>query len=271
MRRIESAHIVSDGSPVHDKGVSEIVEGKLAPSKTGAAIFALIRAHGWVVVRPYNQGDFNARARVNPELEWLKGQPGLVAEIEFSSSTFAHVIWVKGVPLPNPRAIVFPGFEADEVLLHELVHAARALSGDFDAAAMKGAMAPYDTEEEFVAIMVANIYISEKGKPAVFLRRSHSTEATGLAEKDTDPEIFLYKDDNYRLVKKFCDQHPRVSRMVADVPAKFNPVRAYYDTTTLTIKEDIDVPVPYRVKQSYERPPLTDDYLIRLLKPRYRE
>jgi hypothetical protein len=66
------------------------------------------------------------------------------------------------------------GADADEVLLHEMLHAYRALAGHVRMDACQ--VAPdkqYDNIEEFWAIVVTNVYLSEKGK--TLLRQDHAS------------------------------------------------------------------------------------------------
>ena len=57
---------------------------------------------------------------------------------------------------------VGPGSEPDVVLFHELVHGHRMMKGRLNRAATSGNHENYDNEEEFLAIVVANVYISAK-------------------------------------------------------------------------------------------------------------
>jgi len=85
----------------------------------------------------------------------------------------------------------------DEVLFHEMVHAGRLLGHDDGS----------DDEEEYFAILIANIYISEKGKSFSSLRRTHDAMSISLTEAEAQPMGYLFKDDNYRMIEKFCGQH----------------------------------------------------------------
>ena len=56
----------------------------------------------------------------------------------------------------------FPGAEPDETLFHELVHVTRQLRGLQTGRRVDG---DFGNEEEYLATMIANLYLSEKGKP----------------------------------------------------------------------------------------------------------
>ncbi len=75
--------------------------------------------------------------------------------------------------------------DADEVLLHEMLHGLRQMAG----VSMCGTQTRrYDTSEEFAAILVTNIYRSEVGRPN--LRADHSFSST-LSPALSDPVAFL--------------------------------------------------------------------------------
>jgi hypothetical protein len=122
-----------------------------------------------------------------------------------------------------------PGTGPDEVLLHELVHASRQIGGVARSRAVGG---KYDNEEEFIAIMIDNIYLSEKNQTQL---RAHHDGHTILAS----PDKFL---DNvqkltlpaYRIIELFRWRQPILYADLAAIGpghgpgrAKFNPVREW--------------------------------------------
>jgi hypothetical protein len=139
-----------------------------------------------------------------------------------------------------------------------------------------------DKEEEYFAVLVANIYISEKGKSFKDLRYHYELSSRSMTEAEVEPFVYLFQYDqakkvnHYDLVAKFCRQHPSVAPMIGKAPAKFNPIRDYYaaQNTLRDIPIDIPihepVPVPIRIMQNEPYVLITDDYLISLLEPRYR-
>ena len=115
-----------------------------------------------------------------------------------------------------------PGFEPDEVLIHELVHAAREMRGVEYLLPVTGG---YDTQEEFLGVVVTNIYLSEKGQ-TVFAR-NHGTgvlkhpEAFLDARIHPSPRVLL---ERFRLAQPaFWDALVRIG----PAAARFNPVRQY--------------------------------------------
>lgn len=77
--------------------------------------------------------------------------------------TFSPDIW-------TGSAMAGPGNAPDEVLYHELVHATRLMNGVLDSKPMNGG---YDDQEELLAVMLTNIYQSEKGQ--IVFRSDHGS------------------------------------------------------------------------------------------------
>ena len=108
-----------------------------------------------------------------------------------------------------------PGRSLDELLFHELVHAARIVHGKTLCLKMGG---KYDTEEEFFAILVTNIFLSEKGRQG--LRADHHSY-----EKMKDPARRAFYRTHERLLQKFRHQQPRFVRRLSQVKTGYNPLR----------------------------------------------
>jgi hypothetical protein len=120
----------------------------------------------------------------------------------------------------------------DTVLVHEMVHALRMMYG-------QSLQAPtydkrYDNEEEFFAVLVANIYMAERG--LALMRADHQSDAT-LSRKLNTSQNFLGRDEdppttmqleNRRLVHKFiCQNHTLCAHISGKSTAWFNPIREY--------------------------------------------
>ena len=119
-----------------------------------------------------------------------------------------------------------PALETDEVLFHELVHAARRLNGV--PPGRKNVDQGYTSEEEFIAVVLSNIYLSEKGK------RQYRAGHSNLSALP-DPAGFLNNAQNVNLrprdlIANFRDRQRQFYRDLADIPANrapFNPVREF--------------------------------------------
>jgi len=123
-----------------------------------------------------------------------------------------------------------PGSLADEMLLHELVHALRINEGRYRAASTVNSPVDrcYDNVEEFYAIMVANIFMSERGKGR--LRANHKgfddLIYSGRVDDLTDSAAFYktYKDD----ITTFCQEMSTLSYWLNKIEVDFNPIREYF-------------------------------------------
>jgi hypothetical protein len=114
-----------------------------------------------------------------------------------------------------------PAFSADEVLLHELVHGMSGLRGRL-ASTLPGPQGyRYDNLEEFTAVLITNIYISEKGLQGAL---SADHEAGILKAPLTDDKVFFqtFKDD----MMKVCTNHGELAVMLKTATGiGFNPFK----------------------------------------------
>jgi len=119
-----------------------------------------------------------------------------------------------------------PGVLKDEILLHEMVHGLRQMEGTTDF--HKPADVPhYDTVEEFMAIVVSNVYRSEMKRPG--LREDH-WGFSSMAKDLEDPKKFLDApgkngESNHSRMKQFQKDNPDFFADMKKVPAAFNPFK----------------------------------------------
>jgi hypothetical protein len=125
---------------------------------------------------------------------------------------------------------VKPGGTPAEALFHELVHAFRLVTGK--ATDRKGPLNPYlpaflkklsrlRRGRRFFAILVANIFASETGRP---LRADHNG-LTLLPSKLSTNNGFLAVEEYADLVREFCSDHNSISQKLRDVPSAINPIK----------------------------------------------
>ncbi|MCL2714750.1 MAG: hypothetical protein FWD68_09275 [Alphaproteobacteria bacterium] len=134
-------------------------------------------------------------------------------------------------------AVFTAGAQPDEILLHEMVHAVRL---------MKGLMIPiiplpndYENDEEFFAILVANIYASEthrvirvsKGVSYPDQRADHNKYKLST---ESEIDFMPAKDDgdfHFVLVRKLVAEQPAFTNSLRQVDCPFNPIRRYFELT----------------------------------------
>jgi len=113
-----------------------------------------------------------------------------------------------------------PGDDAGEVLLHELVHALRQMSGLLDPYPMERG---FDTQEEFFAVLVTNIYTSERGRFRQ-LRGDHGNLAL------VEPQEWATDREYRALTYAVVISQPSLVRRLARVRAPFNPFAGRYES-----------------------------------------
>jgi hypothetical protein len=117
-----------------------------------------------------------------------------------------------------------------------LVHALREMCGEFNQIPTENK--DWDNEEEYFAILVTNIYLSERGKK--YLGSNHHDFAP-LSPSLSTSEKFLGKGvsplsrtqlENRRLVNKFVTENRSLCTNIKDkVDAGFNPIGEYLRNT----------------------------------------
>jgi hypothetical protein len=128
--------------------------------------------------------------------------------ISFSSSVFG------GVAAPGSN----PGATPDEILLHEMAHGLRQMMGRSVREAVTGNPG-MDNYEEFVAILIANLYRSEIGGPN--LRQDHHG-FTPLSGPTANPATF--KSTYSRYLNYMDIETPRLCQNLRQVRCAFNPL-----------------------------------------------
>lgn len=130
----------------------------------------------------------------------------------------------------SPLFQTFGGdFRPDCILFHELVHAARMTRGEDDGSRLeaiplpRGDLSRYHDVEEFLAIMLTNIYRSERHNMTQ-LRASHATTYDHYAS----PQTFLNVPEFVALLDGYFAQSRSILRDFSRVPAPWNPLAEYF-------------------------------------------
>lgn len=188
---------------------------------TGKILLNSIKYHNLpVVIRPYTGGNCNARGGADWETDSLRGV------VEYSPNTFSiHGACSATKTTPNR------GLFWDEVLFHELIHVFRSVSKKWNNSGLSFGLHRYTDNEEFIAVMVTNIYISDTtNKIKTGLRADHKSLNPLSEDFDESFEFFSTSKMTFSLIEKFCKENTGFTRKVANevADAAFNPLAAYY-------------------------------------------
>jgi hypothetical protein len=149
-----------------------------------------------------------------------KNGTGTDAKIRFGEATIGPSNITSQFPW-----MLGPSWQPDEVLFHEMVHAASDLNG---ATSQRRVNMNFDDEAEFMAITITNIYMSEKGQKQ--LLADH--DDIGMDVKDPDhfldfPGLHPRPRD---MIDTFRGRQPTFFSDLAAIPPprpSFNPMRQF--------------------------------------------
>jgi hypothetical protein len=130
------------------------------------------------------------------------------------------------------------GFQPDEVLFHELVHVTRIIRGKETFVTVEG-RPNFGNIEEYFSTVIANIYLSEKGKGKETRLRGAYTPDSENPPKDwsvmKDPDGFYRNNDGLSMTPdQLMDTFQRTQGQFYDdlahlpTPPWFNPVRIHF-------------------------------------------
>lgn len=176
-----------------------------------------------VEIRPYPGGDCNARggSEIKP------GAAALTGFVEYSPTTFGSHGACSTLPGGQTAGRLF-----DEVLFHELIHVFRTATGKWNQGrTLSFSMAHYDDNEEFIAVLCTNIYVSDRtNRIKSGLRAGHQGWG-GMAPADAARfGLFASSRNAFSLVKGFCDDNPIFTKALSDQlkDVIYNPIADYY-------------------------------------------
>jgi hypothetical protein len=114
------------------------------------------------------------------------------------------------------------GSKADEVLFHEMIHALRVMQGKYNQIPTGDKFYGYKDEEEYLAIIATNVYMSAKGVDNNGLRGGHDGHYA-LAPPLNTSAGFLADPTNRKLMNIYRLVWTDAFRALAGVKARFNP------------------------------------------------
>ena len=124
------------------------------------------------------------------------------------------------------------GLYNHEVLFHELVHALRhvtPLVGPRQP--LSGGLKWYENTEEFIAVMVTNIFMTDPSKKwgdRQACGRDHHHFGKLSKELSGSLEFFKISSVAFDRIEQFCLEHQWFTERLAKIKATFNPIAAYY-------------------------------------------
>ena len=201
---------------------------KIATSDAGMALLRSIQlATQWILAQPTVWGECNAHGAASRAVSRSgRFYTGVL--------NFAPGSYVQGSACFKQRQRGNRGFLPDEVMFHELIHAHRGslrLSlNSADNARLGGGLFRYGREEEFLAIVLMNIYISdETNRNSSGLRADHYGGRPLEASLSTSLGFFRSSPQVLPLLTKFAEQQKFLFQKLAEVKSTFNPCAALLD------------------------------------------
>ena len=180
----------------------------MSHNTVGAALLWGLSTHGLsVMITPYVHLVCNAGAGGLPTGAYVQFTPSI-----FSTSS----------PLGCNHANS-AGADPGEILFHELVHALRNTARKWRQGSIGGIAPSYENDEEFIALMLTNIYISERHRP---LRR----DIRGFVPLAQTSESTVKSAAKITLIEVVKRDHPEMFRRITRSSAKYNPLKLYAST-----------------------------------------
>lgn len=190
---------------------------RIAKARTGQVVLNSLRwyireGRATLKIWPWTAGRENAQTS-----SWQDEMPRAV-HIQYSADVWRHA------------------YEADEMLLHELAHAVRHASGKHDkcdqggVCRLQGALRTFTNREEFVAVLIENIYRSDPTRVGgrMPLRGSHQGSGAMAKELAGSFRFFAAGSHVFHLVAQFVRDNPVFAQLLANVRARFNPLAAFF-------------------------------------------
>jgi hypothetical protein len=147
--------------------------------------------------------------------------------VMYTPFDFSHAGACSALPADQNRGRIW-----DEMLFHELVHVFRQATGKWNKGpALTFAMRQYTDNEEFIAVMCSNIYVSDRtNRIKSGLRAGHKGFRAMFPADAMRFGLFASSKGAFGLVKQFCADHPIFSKALSDELAdvEYNPIADFY-------------------------------------------
>ena len=199
---------------------------KLASTTAGMALLQARQAtQKWVLLMPPSLYSCNA---FGASSHFFLGGHEYFAKLAFDPHAFmSGSACYQRNRLGDPR--YNRGAFPDEVLFHEMVHNLRATTDKGREQDLGGGLKRYNTLEEFYAVLLTNIYISDAtNRHSSGLRVDH-VQHTSL-EKELSGSFTFYQSSpqTVPLIDQLVNDHHDFCKKLSKVKASFNPLAAYF-------------------------------------------
>jgi Effector protein len=177
-----------------------------------------------VEIRPYPTAECNATGGSEQKPGTLK----ITGMVEYSPHAFSHAGSCRLEPAGEDR-----GRLGDEMLFHELVHVFRTATGKWNPKPerLTLSMLQYDDNEEFLAVLCTNIYVSDRtNRIKTGLRAGHVNFSAMSPEDAMRFGLFASSQAAFGLIKDFCNDNPIFTKILSDqLPdLVYHPIADFY-------------------------------------------
>jgi hypothetical protein len=204
---------------------------RIEGTKVGSMLLGDIRSwNRWVRIEPYWWGSpthsqYFYKNKLCNASSTAHGPALMDGRIVYSIVNISPERWAQGTPCAK-RSRAGAVSEVHEILFHELVHVLRHVSRKWSGTdRLGGGVRDQNNFEEFIAILVTNIYASCNGKKA--LRAGHADHSRMPSDLTDSFRFFEISAQAFSLIEKFHSDHPEFAAQLATVEAPFNPIWAH--------------------------------------------
>ena len=224
---IWDVHIPDNDPAKWKRSIDTLLQGLLKTGSGSALLRSIRDEQRWIRIRPLDHAECNAHGGQMPKMI-------IDGKTFYGMLAFNPDVYMSGSPCYKRMQRSF-GHQPDQVLFHELLHAHRGASDLVSApVALHAGLAGYQDDEEFLAVVLTNIYISEtrgRGMRADYYSYDElkGPLATSLGFFQSSPQVLP-------ILKKFSTDQEFLFKELAKVKAAFNPIAAMNDHPALVEK-----------------------------------
>lgn len=189
--------------------------GQVLTTDTGNALLtALGKNTYWTSIEPYTGNHGTCNAWTTPVKDQLVNKRRFRSRVEYTGSETCNKDFA-GLP--------------HEYLHHELVHAFRQTLDLWMPIGLPKGMEHYQDYEEFYAVLLTNILISDESNTFKSKLRGAYTVQRELAPEFAD-SLGFYRSSPYAfpIIDNFCSKHREYTKSLVRVKGAFNPIAAMY-------------------------------------------